>query len=203
MREQREVDERRRASAGPPSFRAAVAHHIKAEFAVGGFVRPVHFVHRRFEAAIPHEQFEVLNQPFDAAVRRRFVRDHHFAIGANIHGAARQVLNGCGDDVHRFEHLAHADEVAGQAIAAVAADDFERRLQFGVSQIRFVFSQIAGDTGCAGDGAGATAVDRFFAGQGTDALGSVDEDFVLVQQPADVAVGFRERLHKRPHLAHE
>src|SRR5207302_1689649 len=62
------IDVARGARADAPGNALARADDVVAKLPAGRFDAVVDFAHRRFEAAVGHDQLEVMNQPFNAAV---------------------------------------------------------------------------------------------------------------------------------------
>src|SRR6185312_8609556 len=117
----------------------------------------------------------MLNQPLDAAIRRGLIGDGRLVVERDVDWPGRQVLD-CGlDDIQRFTHFIHADEVAREAVASLCADDLKRTLQFRISQVRLVLAEIADDAGSAGHRTAATRIDGVRFRKYSDAAGAIDE----------------------------
>ena len=101
----------------------AVADDVEAQFAVGRLGRGVDLVDRRRPAAVRHEQLEVLDQPLDAAIDRRLVRACTALLSTStLTGPAGRFSIACSMIFRLSQHLLHADEIAGVAVAVRGAD---------------------------------------------------------------------------------
>ena len=98
MREDREVDERRRAGPRPPGGLAAVGDEVIAQLAVGALDRRVDLVVRRLEAAVGHDQLEVLDQALHAVVGRPLVGQRELLGDRHVDRARRAVLDRLRDE---------------------------------------------------------------------------------------------------------
>jgi len=154
------MDERRRPGASPVGDATAVSDNVKAQLAIRRLHRSIDFLPRRLPAAVEHDQLEVLDQALDTAVRCQLVRKDDLAVNVHVDWPARQVFNGLIDDVNALDHFLHAHQVAGVAIPGRGTDDLE--IQIRISQVRFVFSQIAHHAAGPGNGAGAAQIDGIF-----------------------------------------
>ena len=183
-----EVDVGRRSGAGAVGAGFGVAHDVESEFTVGGFSGGVDLFAWDGVSTVGHDDFEVLNEPFDAAVDGGFCGENHIGFDADIHGSAWDIFNGLLDDFEAFEEFLHADEVASVAIATAGADDIE--VEVGIGEVGFVAAQVAFDTAGAGNWAGGTEVDGIFAAEVADAFGTVDKDPIFSQEPVDFVINF-------------
>ena len=173
-----------RAGAVGPGFR--IANDIEPKFAVGRFCGGVDLFAGNGISAVWHNDLEVLNQPFDAAVDGWFGRQNHIAFHADIHASAGNVFNGLFDDLQAFEEFLHADEVAGIAVTASGADDVE--IEIRVGEIGLISSQIAFDTAGACHGTCGAEVDCIFATEVTDAPGAIHKNAVFREQSINFVV---------------
>jgi len=97
------------------------------------------------------------------------------------------------------------NKVPSQAVAGCGTDDFEIKIL--VSQVGLVLAQIADHAAGAGDGTGATQVDRIVFGEDADPLRALDKDAIAVEQPDDVGMGLGKLLdevadHTDPLVVH-
>jgi len=139
----------------------------------------------------------VLNEPFDAAVDRGLGREHHITFDADVHAAARNVLDCLLDDFETFKELLHADEVAGVTVTAAGTDDVEVKVRVG--QIRFIPPQIPLDTTGSRHRPHSAQVDCVFATEIPDALRAVHKNAVFGEQSIDFFVDAGKFANELPH----
>ena len=180
VREQREMDERRRAAAGAVGAGGAVADDVESQFAVGRFRGGINFFVRRLEAAVGHHHFEMRDQAFDRGKYDAFVGQNRPAAGTHVHRPGGQVFERLPHDLHAFAHFGHPHHVPRQTIAFRRAANVE--IEILVGQVRLVLAQIARDAAGPGDRPAATAVDGLFFRQHAHAFRAADENPVAVQQ---------------------
>src|SRR5208282_4206621 len=80
---------------------------------------------RGLEAAVGHDQLEMLNQTFDAAVDLIFRGQNIFAFGADVYWAGGNVVDQLADDGEALLHFFQADEVSRVDVAGGHDGDFE------------------------------------------------------------------------------
>src|SRR5262249_41754370 len=122
------VNKRRRPSTGTIRSAAAIGYDIESQLSVWRFGSRVDFFFRRLPLPIGHDQLEVVNQPFNAAVSRRLVWKYGLIIGSNVDRSRRQILNSLTYDLEALGHFFHAHKEAGITIAFLSADDFEIKI---------------------------------------------------------------------------
>src|SRR5688572_23787136 len=87
LREALVVDVAARPRAGAPGAVVAVADDVISQLAVRALDTAVDFAPRGLEPAVGHDQLEVLDQAFDAAVDLFLWRQDVLAFGADVHRA--------------------------------------------------------------------------------------------------------------------
>jgi len=154
------MDERRRPSARAVGHAAAVGNHVITQFAIGRFNGRIYFLNRRMPLPIAHNQLEMMNQPFDAAINRQLIGHGHFAISIDVDWTGRQILDGLVNNFTAFEHLFHADEIARITIALTGTHDLE--IEIAVGQVWLIFAQVADDAASASDRSRTAQIDSVF-----------------------------------------
>jgi len=194
LREEGEVEHRRRPAAGPVGRLTAVAHDVEAELSVGRLDRGVRLRARDLEAAVGHRELEVGDRALNRRVDLLLRRPRHPLVDAHVDVARREVFQRLMHDLQALAHLLHADEIPGVAIPGARTADLE--LEVLVGEIGLVLAEVAGHPAGPGHGAGGAAGDRLFLREHTHALGAVDEDPVAGQEPLHVVERLGEGLEE-------
>src|SRR3954469_1378050 len=87
------IDVARRAGADAPGDALAGADDVVAQLAAGGIDAVVDFALWGFEATVGHNQLEVMDESFDAAVDLVLGRQRFLSFGADVDGAAGDVVD--------------------------------------------------------------------------------------------------------------
>ena len=151
VREQREVDERRRPAAGAVGHVAAVADDVEPQFAVGRFDRRVRLL--RCGTSKPRlviTSSKCVISPFDAS-------DRPAAWSGSVVRSSTPTLTGpagrfsiaCSTIFRLSRISAIRTQVAGEAVAGRRAADLE--IEIGVRQVRLVLAQVARHAAGPGD----------------------------------------------------
>src|SRR6516165_4682977 len=93
IRKDSKVDKRRRPCSRPVCSLGPIRDNVEAELAIGRLSGAINLVHRSVKSPVRHDDLKMLNETLNAPIRREQIRQHHLAVGINVDGLARKVLD--------------------------------------------------------------------------------------------------------------
>ena len=129
-------------------------------------------------------------QPFDTSIDFLLVRHSGLARIRSEYWALRQFVDRLFNDLDAFKHLHHSHLKSSIAIATLTCTHI--KIEIIVSKIRLVATKIASDATGSGNRSGRSTRNRFFAREYSYIAGAFNEDSILHDQTAEVAIDLWE-----------